>query len=247
MSATARTEAVGAAARGAAPAASTGFWRSVMVLALKDVRLEWRSRVRVNATLFFAVLTLLLFSFAAGPVHKLLEANAPGYLWLALLLSSVLALSESMRVEAENDVLEGLRLVPVDARAIFLGKALVNTLFLFVLGLVLTPVAIALYGVELRLGAPWLVLVLFLGCAAISAPGTLYAAMAVQARARDVLLPLLLFPVLVPGLLAAVQATSLVMQGDPMGQLRGWLSLLGSFAVVYWVLAAVMFGRVIEE
>lgn len=222
-------------------------WKQWTGIVYKDLLLEWRGRARLNAVLFFAMLTLLLFSFAVGPQPLLLARLAPGFLWLALLLASVLSLSESMRVEQENAALEGLRLLPVSPVAIYLGKAVANSVFLVALGIALTPVTVALYGAQLVMGFPTLVAVLLLGVAAICAPGTLYAAMAAQARARDILLPLLLFPILVPGLLAAVKATTLVMQGDPMAELGSWLALLLGFNLVYWFLCTLLFGRVIEQ
>jgi heme exporter protein B len=224
-----------------------GFLRTTSVVVRKDLLLEWRGRARLNATVFFAGLTLLLFSFAVGPQHAMLSRLAPGFIWLSVMLASVLNLSESMRVEAENAAMEGLRLAPLDPRGIFLGKALVNAVFLWALGVVLVPLAVALYGAQITLGLPRLVLVLMLGTFAISAPGTLYAAIASQARSRDLLLPLLLFPILVPGLLAAVKATSLLFLGDPMAQLHGWLTLLLGFNIMYWVLAGLLFEKVIEQ
>jgi len=166
---------------------------------------------------------------------------------LAVFLSSIMSLSESMRLETENDALEGLRLLPVWPLSVFLGKAAVNSLFLIALSLVLVPVGMAIYGVELRLGVEILLLIFVLGCLGISAPGTLYSAITVQARARDVLLPLLLFPIIIPVLLAAVKATSLVIQGDPMVQLYGWMMLLFGFTAVYWVVCSLLFHRVVED
>lgn len=224
-----------------------GLWRSLTTIIHKDLLLEWRAKSRLNATLFFALLTLLLFSFAVGPDHRTLSRNAPGYIWLAMLLASVLSLSESLRVEWDNHAMEGLRLLPVDARGLFLGKAAVNTLFLTLLAMILIPAAIALYDTSLHLSFGWLWLIMFLGSAAISAPGTLFAAIVSQGRAKDVLLPLLLFPILIPGLVSAVKATSLVFFGDPMHQLTSWIGLLGAFNAVYWPLCGLLFGRVIEE
>lgn len=221
--------------------------RELVGVVRKDLLIERRSLTRLNATLFFALLTLLLFSFAVGPDHAMLERHAPGYLWLAILLASVLSLGESMRTEEENEALEGLRLLPVSPRAIFLGKAIVNTGLLVMIASIMLPVMVAVYGVGIKLGVANLLGVVALGCAAISAPGTLYSAIAVQARARDVLLPLLLFPILVPSLLAAVKATALVLQGDPMQQLSSWRGLLAGFCVVYWILGCLLFGRVVEE
>lgn len=231
----------------ALPTRQTGLLSHAFLVLQKDLTLEWRTRTRMNALVFFAVATLLLFSFALGPNTALLRQHAAGYLWLAVLFSSVLALGESFRVESENAALDGLRLVPTDARAIFLGKSIGNALLLFSLSLVLLPIMVAVYDVSITEGFWKLACVEAIGCLAISAPGTLYAAIATQSRARDVLLPLLLFPLLVPALLAAVKATSLVLSGDPMGQLSSWLKLLGGFNLIYWCLGFLLFPKVIED
>ena len=226
---------------------SVGLFGASWIVFRKDLLIEWRTRARLNAVVFFALATLLLFSFALGPDTRLLQRNAGGYLWLAILFSSVLALGESFRVEMENAALEGIRLAPADSRAVFLGKALGNATLLFALACLLVPVMIALYDVQVAMEGWRLAIVLSLGCLAIAAPGTLYSAIANHARARDVLLPLLLFPLVVPALLAATKATSLVLQGDPMEQLGAWLGLLGGFDVIYWSLGFVLLPKVIEE
>ena len=159
----------------------------------------------------------------------------------------ILSLGESFRVEQEKACLDGLRLVPAHPRAIFLAKATGNTLLLVGLSLVLVPVMVALYGVQVALGPLEMLAVLVLGCMAISAPGTVYSAIANHARARDVLLPLLLFPLVVPALLGAAKATTLVLQGDPMNQLPSWLGLLGGFNLIYWSLGFALFPRVVED
>ena len=221
--------------------------RDAWLILAKDLLLEWRTRTRLNALIFFSFATLLMFSFALGPDTKLLEQNAGGYFWLAILFSSVLALGESFRIERENASLDGLRLVPIDARSIFLGKALGNALLLVLLGLLLLPVMIALYGVTLAMGFGRFFAILALGSTAISWPGTVYSAIASNARARDVLLPLLLFPLIVPALLACVKATGLVFHGDPMLQLGSWFGLLIAFNLIYWGLGVVLFPQVIED
>jgi len=216
-------------------------------LVRKDLLLEWRTRARANALVFFALATLLLFSFALGPDTTILRRAAGGTLWLAILLASVLALGESFRVEQENAALDGLRLAPADARALFLAKSLANALLLLLLGTVILPVLAALAGVTLVQGPGPMAAVLVLGALAIAGPGTLYAAIASQARARDVLLPLLLFPLVIPALVAAAKATSLVFEGDPMLQFPSWLGLLAGFDLVYWSLGFVLFPRVLED
>lgn len=229
------------------PSRAPGLLGTTWILVRKDLLLEWRTRARANALIFFSLSTLLLFSFALGPDTTFLRRAAGGTLWLALLLASVLALGESFRVEQENAALDGLRLAPADARALFLAKALANAVLLAVVGAILLPVLGALASLGLRLGLGRMAGVLVLGCLAIAAPGTVYAAIASQARSRDVVLPLLLFPLLIPALVAAAKATSLVFEGDPMLQFPSWLGLLVGFNLVYWSLGFILFPRVLED
>jgi heme exporter protein B len=228
-------------------ARAPGLLAVTWILLRKDLLLEWRSRARANALVFFALSTVLLLSFALGPDTTFLRRAAGGTLWLAILLASVLALGESFRVEQENAALDGLRLAPADARALFLAKALANAALLFLVGVVVLPVLGALASLTLSLGFLRLLGVLALGCLAIAAPGTVYAAIASHARSRDVLLPLLLFPLLIPAVVAAAKATSLVLEGDPMLQFGSWLGLLAGFNLVYWSLGFALFPRVVED
>jgi heme exporter protein B len=167
-------------------------------------------------------------------------------LWLGLLLSSTLTLSESFHAEMENRAFEGLLLLPVSPRILYYGKALANTMQLMVLGIALVPVMVVLYDAGTT-RIPTLLLIIILGTAGISAPGTLYSAMTAQARAKQTLLPLLLFPLIVPVLLASVKATSLAILGDPMEQGRGWVALLIAFNGIYWALCGLLFDRVVED
>jgi heme exporter protein B len=212
----------------------------------KDVLLQWRTRAHVVATFVFGAAALLLFSFATGPDTASLRQHAGGFLWLALLLCSTLTLAESFDSEMEQRALEGLLLLPASPPALFYGKALANWAQLGLLGIALVPVMVVLYDAPadrlLTLGG-----VILLGTAGISAPGTLYAAMTAQARARQALLPLLLFPLVVPALLASVKSTGLVLTGDPMGQLPSWTALLVAFDVIYWSLCGLLFARVVED
>lgn len=219
-----------------------------LTIVRKDLLLEWRGRSRIISVLLFGVVTLLLFSFAVGPDSTALRASAAGFLVLALLLSSTLGLSESFRLEQEQRAVEGLLLLPVDPVALYYGKAISNTLFLVLLAPILTPVALVLYAVEIE---PIRLLVLLglwaIAAAGLSAPGTLYAAMTSRLQSQDVLLPLLLFPLVVPVLLGAVKAISLILTGDPMEQIRSWTILLVSFAVIYWSICGLLFPHAIEE
>jgi heme exporter protein B len=212
----------------------------------KEALLQWRSRSRVVAILVFGSSALLLFSFAIGPDTSALSRHAPGFLWLALLLSSTLSLSESFRAETDERALEGLLLLPASSHALYYGKAIANAIQLALLGVALVAPMVVLY--DAPLPRPWaLIGIILLGSAGLAAPGTLYAAMTSQLRADQTLLPLLLFPLVVPVLLASVKASSLLMHGDAMGQVGSWQLLLVAFDVIYWALCGVLFERVVED
>ncbi|MBJ94127.1 MAG: transcriptional regulator [Rickettsiales bacterium] len=214
---------------------------------LKDLLLAARGGSRLSGVLFFATMTLLLFSFATEPDPESMRRHAAGYLWLALLLSSLLSLGESFRAEVEDEALEGLRLLPVDPRALFYGKALSNTLFLVGLSLVLLPLSLGLFGAEVKSSPGLLLAFLLLGTAGLAAPGSLYAAMTSRARGQDLLLPLLLFPLVVPVLIASVKGTGLCFSADPMDQRGALLQVLTVFDLIYWSVCGLLFGKVIEE
>lgn len=212
----------------------------------KELLLQWRTRGQLMAVFVFGATALLLFSFAIGPNAEMLRVFSAGFLWLGLLLSSTLTLAESFHLEMENRALEGLLLLPSNPRAIYYGKAIANWIQLTLLGVALVPVMVILYDAGttelLKLLA-----IIILGAAGLSAPGTLYAGMTAQLKAKQMLLPLLLFPLIVPALLASVKSTSLVILGDPMNQLKSWISLLAAFDLIYWSLCGLLFDRVVEE
>lgn len=212
----------------------------------KELLLQWRTRGQFMAVFVFGAAALLLFSFAIGPDASALRTFSAGFLWLGLLLSSTLTLAESFHAEMENRALEGLLLLPSDPRALYYAKAIANWLQLTILGVALVPVMVVLYDAgTTRLLT--LLLIIALGAAGLSAPGTLYAAMTAQLKAKQTLLPLLLFPLIVPALLASVKATSYVILGDPMGQARPWIVLLVAFDAIYWSLCGLLYGRVVED
>jgi heme exporter protein B len=218
-----------------------------MIAALrKEMLLQWRTRGQMMAVFVFGAAALLLFSFAIGPNAAALRTFSGGFLWLGLLLSSTLTLAESFHAEMENRAMEGLLLLPSDPHSLYYAKAIANWLQLIFLGVALVPVMVVLYDAgTTRL--PTLLLVIVLGTAGLSAPGTLYAAMTAQLKAKQTLLPLLLFPLIVPALLASVKATSLVILGDPMEESGPWLGLLFAFDLIYWSTCGLLYGRVIDD
>jgi heme exporter protein B len=218
-----------------------------LAIAQKDALAELRGRQAVGSTLFFAALVLLLFGFALGPDSRRLTEAAPGLLWLAIVFGGLLTVSRLHQLEADDGALEELARYPVERHAIYLGKALAGLGAMVVLGGLLMPVVAILYGIDLA-GA-WLPLgaTLLLGAIGLAAVGTFYAGVTVRMRAREVMLPLLMLPVIAPLLLAAVKATTAALGGDPLGELGSWLQLLAAFDIVMLVAGAATYGYLLEE
>jgi heme exporter protein B len=213
----------------------------------KDLTAERRTRANFNAVVFLAGLILLLFGFALGPDQAALRNVAGGVLWLTVLFSGVLSFNRSYEQELEDGALEMLLLYPGDRRSIFVGKLLANLAFVLLVEIVLIPAAALLYDMPLWGVMAPLAVVLLLGTLGFVTLGTFYSAMASRLRAREVLLPLLLFPMLVPLLVGAVQATGAILAGDAMAQSGSWIRLLVVFDVIFFVGALFTFEYVIED
>ena len=220
--------------------------RRVRAIVWKDLTTERRSKAGFNAVAFLGVLILLLFGFALGPDAEALRNAASGALWLAILFSGVLAFNRSYQLELDGGALEPLLLYPAPRWTIFAGKFVANLLFVLLVEAIVVPVAIVLFQVKALSG--WLPAsgVLLLGSVGFVALGTFYASMASRSRAREVLLPLLLFPMLVPVLLASAEASSALLAGDPMQDAGAWIRLLGIFDVIFVVASFMVFDHVIE-
>lgn len=218
----------------------------VVAMLRKELLTEWRQRARVVGIFWFSFAVVLMVAIAT-PESALLPRMAGGTLWLGLLLASTRSLDQSYAVEHEHGAMEGLLLWPVDPIAVYYGKAVANTLVLFGVALGLLPMLLAVFDAQVRGSLLELVGIVLLGCAALAAPGTLYGLITSQARGSSVLLPLLLFPLVVPALLAAANATTKVLEGDPMGQVPAFLALLAAFDAVHWSLSGVLYGRIMED
>jgi heme exporter protein B len=214
-------------------------------VAVKDLTAEWRTRANFNAVTFFGALTLLLFGFALGPDPETLRAAAPGVVWLTVLFSGVLAFNRSYQLELDNDALETLLGYPGERRTIFLGKLVANLAFVLLVEAVIVPITVVLYGLSLGRAFPSLVGVLLLGTFGFVTLGTFYSALSSRSRAREVLLPLLLFPMLVPVLIAAVEATGALLVGNAMRDAGTWASVLVAFDVIFFVATLFAFEHVI--
>jgi heme exporter protein B len=218
-----------------------------LTIARKDAVAELRGKHATTSTLFFAAVVLLLFGFALGPDTRRLQEAAPGLLWLAIVFAGLLAVGRLHLVETDDGALEQLALYPVDRRAIYAGKAISGLAAMLILGIVLLVVVAILYGIDLAGAWPALVLTLLLGCIGFAAVGTFYAGVTVRMRAREVMLPLLMLPVIAPLLLAAVKATAAALGGDPFGELPAWLQLLAGYDIVMLIAGAGTYGFLLEE
>ncbi len=221
--------------------------RVALAIARKDATAELRGRHAVVSTLFFAAVVLLLFGFALGPDSARLSAAAPGLLWLAVVFAGILAVNRLHLLETDDGALEQLALYPVSRRAIYAGKALAGTAVMLVLGLLVLGAVGVLFAVDVAAAALPLVSTVVLGAIGIAAVGTFYAGVTVRLRAREVMLPLLMLPVLAPLLLAAVKATAAALGGDPFGELGAWLQLLVAFDVIMIVAGAATYGYLLED
>ena len=218
----------------------------VAALVWKDLTTERRSKAAFGAVAFMGAITLLMFGFALGPDPASLRAAAAGLLWLTVLLSGALAFNRSYQAEVEAGALDALLLYPGARWPIFAGKLLANLVFVLLVEVITLPIAAVLYDLPLE-RLPRLAGVLLLGTLGFVTLGTYYAAMASRVRAREILLPLLLFPMLVPLLLAAVGATNAVLAGDPMGYGPAWIKLLAAFDIVFLAATFTTFEYVIGE
>ncbi len=223
----------------------TPFATAVRAILSKDLRAELRSRELLSAMALFALLSVLVFSFALE-LDKSARAEAvSGVLWVTLIFASLLGYNRSLSLEHDQGNLDALLLAPVSRSAIFVGKLLGNFLFTLLVALALLPLMWALYGVWTLDG--WLLLTTVLGIFGFSAIGTLLATLAVQTRSREALLPIALLPVCLPFLLTAVRATKGMLGGAPQSEWQVWLQLLAGITVIYLALCLLLYRFVLEE
>ena len=221
------------------------FLRKVWAIVVKDVAAELHTREMVSAMLVFSVLALLIFSFTLDLRGEMARAAAPGVLWATVAFAGTLGLSRSLARERQAGCIDGLLLAPVDRSAIFFGKALGNLTFMVVVEVVLLPLFSALFDVPLL--RPGVLVVMALGTVGYAAVGTLMAAIAVNTRAREVMLPILLLPLAIPVLIAAVQATGGLVEGGTLAEVGGWVRLLVTYDLVIVAVSTLTFGYVVEE
>lgn len=233
------------ASRQASARPRPSFLRAMAAVAWKDLAAEFRSREIFSAMLVFALLVILVFNFALELDISARKSVTSGVLWVTFAFAGTLGLNRSMSIEKDQGSLDGLLLAPVDRSAIYFGKVISNLSSMLIVEVFVLPIYAFLYNVDLL--RPGLVLILLLGSIGYIVVGTLLATMAVQSRTRDVLLPILLFPVVIPILIAAVRASGAYLAGDTAESVWTWVNLLIVFDVVFSAVAFMVFDYIVEE
>jgi heme exporter protein CcmB len=224
------------------------FFRVAWLVMRKDLLVESRSWEMVSTTLFFAVSCVLVFSFAFVREGRPIEGAAAGILWIAVAFSGTLALGPTFERERHHDALRGLLMAPVERSAIFVGKLLGVVLLMTVVEIAVVLLVTLLFQAPLVANAVWVGTLLILGNVGYAAVGTLFAAMLVRTRSRGVLLPILLYPITLPALIAGVMGTAAVIQTEPNLELaRFWVGLLVLFDAIFASLALWTFEPVMTE
>ena len=222
------------------------FLRQSLSIAGKDLRAEIRSKEAINASLSFAVVILLLFSFAFDPSAEQTREMAGGLLWLVFAFAGALVLNRSFARELTNDCLDALVASPISGAALFFGKALANMVLLLAIEAVCLPIFGVFYNINWTRQFRWLALILLLGTWGLTVIGTMFSALTVNLRLRELMLPTLVYPILIPALLPAIQLTSMVVAGQPMTpEMFQGLRLLLGFDVIFTALALVLVETVL--
>jgi len=218
--------------------------RALWTHLVKDLRIEWRSREAVNSMLFFALLVVVLFSLAFSPRGAFSQEISGGVICVATLFASMSALNQAWAREIRHQVLDAQRMAPTPGADLFLAKVLANFIFVSIVQLVLAPVFLVFYNLHVQ-GQAWqLVLVLPLGTWALVANGTFFAALSIRSRNRELLLPLILFPIFMPALLAMVLATGSILTGDSDPTL--WIKLLLGYDIIFTTISLLLFDVVLH-
>ena len=222
-----------------------GYLRKVYAIVWKDVRAELRTKDILSSMLVFAALAVVIFQIAFDLRADNARLVLPGVVWIAITFSGVLGLNRSFILEQDRGSMEGLLLAPMDRSVIYFGKLIGNLLFIFAVELVLLPLASIFFNVWIV--TPSILLVVFLGTIGFAAVGTLFAALSVNTRAREVMLPILLFPIMVPVLIAGVRAMGALLDGETLKDVAQWLRLLVAYDVIFIAAAFLLFDFVVEE
>lgn len=223
--------------------------KHALYIAWKDLKAEFRTKQMLNSMIVFTLLVMIVFSFAFNEVlgdSELITLVAPGILWISFIFTGILGLGRSFAGESEEGCLEGLRLCPVGRTSLFTGKVVSSAVLIFMVELITVPLFIILFNYTIN-DLPSLAVVILLGTLGFVFVGTLLSALTVNTRTREILLPVIIFPVITPVILSSVTATSKILGGDGFAAIIGELQVLAAYDIIFFITAQLVFEYVIDE
>ena len=221
------------------------WWVPIAAILWKDILLETRTKETVIPILVFSFLVIVVFSFVIDPKPTLIQAVAPGILWVAFTFAGLLGLNRSFTMEKEQGCIEGLMMCPVGRDLLYLGKMFGTFIFILLVELLMLPVFAVVFNIPLF--EPGLLLIILLATFGFASVGAIFSAIAINTKAKEVLLPILFFPVAAPVIIAATEATRAVLAGDSIGDYSRWLQLMAAFDVMFVVIASITFDFILGE
>jgi heme exporter protein B len=219
----------------------------VWTVFLKDLRIELRTKDSLNAMFFFGIVVLVVFNFALESARDSMRAAVPGVLWVAFVFSGTLGLNRMFASEKDNSCLQGLLMAPMDRGIIYLGKMMAASVFMLVAEAVIFVFTLVFFNLTVWSEIPWLILVFLIGTLGFTSVGTLLAAVSANTRMREVLLPLILFPVALPILVNAVEATGIILNAADPSSLKLPLTIMSAFTIVFGTVSYLLFDFVLED
>ena len=223
------------------------MWAKVAAILWKDLLSELRSKEMVLSMLVFSLMVAVIFNFSFPPGSEFIDEAVPGILWMTFIFAGLLGMNRSFVYEVDKGCLQGLMLTPVGRHVIYISKLLVNLIFISAVEIIALPLFAIFFGIDLVNVVGDLLLVILLSTLGFSVIGTLFSAIAVNTRTREVMLPILHFPVSIPIIIAAVQATAAILSGEEWDVVWGWLSILIVFDVIFLIISLWTFEYIIEE
>ena len=221
--------------------------RKVWAIFQKDLVIELRTKDSLNAMLFFGIVVLVIFNFALESMRESIRQAVPGVLWVSFAFSGTLGLNRMFAAEKENSCLQGLLMLPMDRGIVYLGKTLAATVFMLITEVVIFVFCLVFFNLTVWREIPYLILVFFVGTLGFTAVGSLLSAISVNTKMREVLLPLILFPVILPILVNAVEATNIILNGTDWSGLKLPLTIMSVFTIVFGTLSYLLFEYVLED
>ena len=222
------------------------YFRTVFAILKKDILMEIRTKETINATLVFSILITIVFSFISEPGSKTEQVVAGGIFWMAVTFSGILGLNKTMMSEIQGGNFEALMLAPIDRSAVFFGKVISNFIFLTILEIILVPLFLVFYNVNLV--SHWLmVVIIVLATYGYSVTGTLFSMISVRTKTREIMLPLLMLPILVPIIIAAILSTNIFLFNQEITYCYNWIKLMAVFDIIFTAVIFAIFSAVIEE